>query len=78
MTKKCRCRPPKRHRDCCYCGSGWNDEKICGVCREGGIDGPVIRGTGRVICKLHKRPDPISKFRLERVHKIMTSPGVRI
>jgi len=54
MTKKCRCRPAKSHRDCAYCGYGMS-EQICGVCKENGIDGPVIRGTSRVVCKIHKK-----------------------
>jgi hypothetical protein len=78
MKEKCRCRPPKSHRDCAYCGIGGDANHICGVCREGGIDGPVIRGTSRVICKHHAKPDPITKYRFERVHKIMNSDGVRI
>lgn len=48
----CRCREPKRHSDCCYCGSGF-EPYVCGVCRDGGIDGAVVRGTSRVICKKH-------------------------
>ena len=50
---KCKCRPPKKHDDCAYCGMG-SSGKICGVCKENGIDGPVIRGTSRVVCKIHK------------------------
>lgn len=53
-TKTCRCREPKRHRDCAYCGSGWDDFRICGMCKDEGIDGQVIRGTSRVTCKHHK------------------------
>lgn len=54
--QKCLCRPPKRHRDCAYCGIGYIDgAHMCGVCKEAGIDGPTIRGTGRVVCKLHKK-----------------------
>jgi len=52
--KKCRCHEPKRHRDCMFCGSGWAGEVICGVCKEEGIDGRLIRGTGRTVCKEHK------------------------
>ena len=37
-------RAARRHRDCAYCGTGVGCE-VCGECREGGIDGPVIRGT---------------------------------
>jgi hypothetical protein len=54
VEKKCRCRKPKRHRDCMYCGSGYIGEYVCGVCREAGIDGRVIRGTERRMCKKHK------------------------
>jgi hypothetical protein len=50
---KCGCKEPKKHDDCAYCGMG-SIGKICGVCKEQGIDGPVIRGTSRVICKVHK------------------------
>lgn len=74
---KCRCRPAKTHKDCAYCGIGYSDH-ICGVCKEGGIDGPVIRGTSRVICKLHKKPDPITKFRVEMLHKIMSTEGISL
>jgi hypothetical protein len=74
---KCRCRAAKRHRDCAYCGMGYSDH-ICGVCKQAGIDGPVIPGTARVVCKLHKKPDYISKYRLEKVHKIMSTQGVSI
>jgi len=35
----------RRHRDCAYCGCGWDDGRICGVCKEQGIDGQVIPGT---------------------------------
>jgi hypothetical protein len=51
---KCTCRAPKRHRDCMYCGSGWMGEIICGVCREAGIDGRLIPGTGRRMCAEHR------------------------
>jgi hypothetical protein len=51
----CRCREPKRHRDCSYCGYGGPCTHICGVCREQGIDGQTIPGTGRVVCRLHKK-----------------------
>ena len=54
-TKPCRCREPKTHKDCAYCGFGGPCTHICGVCKEDGIDGPVIRGTERVTCKQHKR-----------------------
>lgn len=55
QKKKCRCRPPKRHHDCMFCGmGGWGGEVICGVCKENGIDGPVIRGTSRFKCKACK------------------------
>ena len=50
----CRCRPPKRHADCMYCGTGYAGEMVCGVCRELGIDGKLIRGTGRLVCKYHR------------------------
>ena len=51
---KCKCREPKKHDDCAYCGMG-SSGKICGVCKEQEIDGPVHKGTARVICKIHKR-----------------------
>ena len=53
---KCTCREPKTHRDCTFCGSGVAipEGGVCGICHEAGIDGPVIRGSGRVVCKLHK------------------------
>ncbi len=50
----CRCRPAKRHRDCSYCGQGWDDGKICGMCKQNGIDGKVIAGTSKVTCSKHK------------------------
>jgi hypothetical protein len=54
--EKCSCRNPKRHNDCAYCGTGYtNGVLICGVCREAGIDGLLLRGTGRVVCALHKK-----------------------
>ena len=53
--KPCLCREPRRHRDCAYCGMGYIDgAHVCGVCHGAGIDGPVIRGTGRVVCRKHK------------------------
>jgi hypothetical protein len=52
--KKCGCRKPKTHRDCMYCGSGYIGEYVCGVCREAGIDGAVIRGTERRMCAAHR------------------------
>ena len=51
--KRCLCRGPKKHEDCCSCGRGW-EPNICGVCKEAGIDGKVIRGTERRICKKHQ------------------------
>lgn len=45
MDPKCTCRPARTHRDCAYCGYGGPCTHICGRCKEGGIDGPVIRGT---------------------------------
>jgi len=51
---RCTCRKPKRHHGCAYCGYHWYGWEICGVCREAGIDGNVIRGTSRVVCRLHK------------------------
>lgn len=54
VEKPCLCRKPKHHRDCAYCGCGWGDGSICGVCKEQGIDGHVIRGTSRVVCAQHK------------------------
>jgi len=50
----CTCREPKTHRDCFYCGNGWN-ENVCGVCYDAGIDGRLIRGTGRKVCAKHKK-----------------------
>lgn len=51
----CGCREPKRHRDCSYCGvTSHQPDHVCGVCKEGGIDGKVIRGTGRRTCSNHK------------------------
>ena len=50
----CLCRKPTRHPDCMYCGSGYWGEKVCGVCKEQGIDGRVIRGTERRVCRKHK------------------------
>lgn len=55
QAKTCRCREPKKHRDCSYCGVGWDDGRICGVCRDEGVAGRLIVGTGRVICKTHKK-----------------------
>lgn len=52
--KKCGCHKPTTHPDCSYCGSAWAGEVVCGVCREAGIDGKVIRGTARRVCKGHK------------------------
>lgn len=56
-TKKaCRCREPKTHRDCLYCGyRSVMPGYVCGVCKEAGIDGKTIPGTARVRCALHKR-----------------------
>jgi hypothetical protein len=51
---KCVCREPKKNRHCAYCGWGGDGISVCGVCRESGIDGPAIRGTGRVVCRIHK------------------------
>ena len=53
-TDKCRCREPKTHRDCMYCGCCYIGEFICGVCKENGIDGKLIPGTGRIVCAKHK------------------------
>lgn len=55
LTHKCGCREPKPHRDCAYCGCGGPATHICGVCRDGGIDGPVIKGTSRRVCAIHKK-----------------------
>lgn len=44
---------PKVNRDCAYCGYGGSCTHICGVCKENGIDGRVIKGTERRRCKLH-------------------------
>lgn len=54
VTQPCGCREPKQHRDCAYCGYGGDASKICGVCNESGIDGPMIPGTGRRTCADHK------------------------
>lgn len=54
---RCTCREPKSHRDCMYCGCGWAGEVVCGQCAEAGIDGKVIRGTERRVCRLHKHDD---------------------
>lgn len=51
---KCRCKEPTRHRDCAYCGTGYDAGKVCGRCREDGIDGRVIRGTERKTCEKHR------------------------
>jgi len=51
----CPCRPPRTHRDCAYCGCGGPATHVCGSCSEAGIDGPVIRGTGRVTCSAHRK-----------------------
>lgn len=53
---KCLCREPKKHVDCAYCGCfAYPEERVCGVCHQAGIDGRVIRGTERRVCKLHKK-----------------------
>ena len=58
-SKVCRCRAPKRSIDCAYCGTRCLDcmaaDRVCGVCHEAGIDGHVLRGTGRVVCAQHKK-----------------------
>ena len=54
MNNKCKCRLPKTHPSCMYCGSTYMGEFICEVCAEAGIDGEVIRGTKRIICSKHK------------------------
>jgi hypothetical protein len=53
---KCRCRLPRRHRDCSFCGvtTFYGGTHVCGVCRANGIDGKLIPGTGRVVCALHR------------------------
>jgi hypothetical protein len=51
----CLCRTARTHRDCAYCGCGGPCTHICGVCKQAGIDGPVIRGTSRVVCAEHRR-----------------------
>lgn len=53
--RTCRCRSAKRHRDCAYCGIGWDDGRICGLCKQNGIDGKVIPGTSAVTCAAHKQ-----------------------
>lgn len=57
VPAKCLCREPKRHRDCMYCGSGYWGEVVCGICKEQGIDGKVIRGTERRVCAKHRAKD---------------------
>jgi len=52
---ECGCRLPKQHRDCAYCGYGGPATHICGSCKEGGIDGRVIRGTSGRRCQKHKK-----------------------
>lgn len=53
--RKCACRDPKPHRDCAYCGTtSLRPGHVCGVCKELGVDGFVIRGTERRVCKAHK------------------------
>jgi hypothetical protein len=53
----CGCREPRASRDCAFCGvTSHSDGKVCGRCSEEGIDGAVIRGTGRRICQKHKEP----------------------
>lgn len=51
---KCTCRKPKRHPGCMYCGYYYSGEYICGVCKEAGIDGKLIRSTARYTCALHR------------------------
>jgi hypothetical protein len=53
-AKKCRCREPKHHPECQYCGVAYVGEIVCGACKEAGIDGKVIRGTERRVCSKHK------------------------
>jgi len=53
-AKRCRCRKPRAHRDCAYCGFGGPATHVCGRCKEAGIDGRVIPGTSRVVCSEHK------------------------
>lgn len=60
----CGCRPPKKHIDCAYCGIGGPCTHICGVCKEAGIDGQVIRGTERRVCQLHKRDNKTTMYAL--------------
>lgn len=57
LPERCRCRPPRRHRDCMYCGTSWAGEVVCGVCRAAGIDGRVIRGTSGAVCSRHRSRD---------------------
>ena len=55
LQKGCGCKLPKRHRDCSYCGvTSHQPDSVCGMCREMGIDGKLIRGTGRKVCSHHK------------------------
>lgn len=52
----CACRKPSRHRDCSYCGTtALQPGRVCGVCREAGINGKLIPGTGRQVCRDHKQ-----------------------
>lgn len=53
-STSCGCRSAQAHRDCAYCGVGWDSGKICGACKQNGVDGPVIRGTEARKCKNHK------------------------
>ena len=55
-TVKCKCKEPTTSPNCAYCGTSQSGY-ICGVCKEQGIDGPVILGTNRVICRIHKKRD---------------------
>jgi len=77
MKNKCRCREPKTHRDCAYCGMGYSDH-ICGVCKEAGIDGPVIRGTSRVICTKHRKVGPVTKSQVEKIYETMSAQAINL
>ena len=50
----CRCREPKTHRDCHYCGYAYVGDLICGYCKGKGIPERLIRETGRLTFSAHK------------------------
>jgi hypothetical protein len=52
----CRCRPARQHRDCNMCGcTSHRPDYFCGVCLVPGVDGKLIRGTGRYVCPMHRK-----------------------